>query len=313
MYLKLLQVLLFTSLTFSFSLMEGTNYFMDESYALILNMENEESLPRNFRMTDKTFLLEKGFFSSDLQPTLHGLPELRASASGQFSEKSLSKIRELIPASQIILIDLREESHGFINGIAISWYDEKNWGNKDRHLNEILMDENARLQKALEDKYISLYEKKAIPNNPQCIFVEEVYTEQELAKKMGIHYLRIPITDHLKPDDEDVDHFVEIIRRLVLDKTSSDYWIHMHCAAGRGRSTTFIAMYDMMLNAKNVSFNDILARQGMIGGKDLSIPFEIWDWRYPHHLERFDFLVEFYNYCLENTNFEKSWSSWKNK
>ena len=82
----------------------------------------------------------------------------------------------------------------------------------------------------------------------------------------------------------------------------------MHCPAGRGRTTTFLAMYDMMRNAVNVSFDDILARQAMIGGKDLTEPFAIGDWRYEHHFERLQFLMDFYNYCLENPNFEKIFS-----
>ena len=143
--------------------------------------------------------------------------------------------------------------------------------------------------------------------------VNDAYTEAELAQARGIHYIRIPSTDHLKPPAEEVDQFVELISTQFLNKEKADYWIHMHCSAGRGRTTTFLAMYDMMRNAVNVSFDDILARQAMIGGKDLTEPFAIGDWRYEHHFERLQFLINFYNYCLENPNFEQSWSSWIKK
>ncbi len=274
----------------------------------IINMENYEMLPRNFRMTQQphSFMREKN-------PSFHGLPELQASASGQFSQKGLAKILEVVPAAKILLIDLRKESHGFVNGIAISWHDEKNWRNKDKVLEEIIIEEKQLLEKALENKYIKLYQKNVALESPQWIHVKDAYSEAELAHRMGIQYKRIPVTDHLKPTDYDVDHFVDLIKAHGLHKNTSDMWIHLHCSAGRGRSTTFISMYDMMRNALHVSFDDILSRQEIIGGKDLSEPFDTSDWRYEYHFERLNFLINFYNYCLENPNFEKSWSSWIKK
>lgn len=271
--------------------------------ALILNMENQFALPRNFRMTDACL--------SSSQLSSHGLLELRTSASGQFSQNSLTTILEIIPADKLILIDLREESHGFINGIAVSWYGEKNSGNKDKSLEEIQHDEKERLQKAIKNEYLYIYQKNGELIDPVQIYVKEAYTEAELAQKMGIHYARIPVTDYLKPCDKEVDRFIDFIKTHILNEKNSDCWMHLHCAAGRGRSTTFISMYDMMLNASHLSCLDILARQAMIGGKDLTEPFEISDWRYGHHFERLNFLLEFYNYCLENPNLEQSWTSWK--
>lgn len=286
----------------SISFLHSDDKTMDsEKRSLIINMENQEILPRNFRMTREPYIQEK-----IRNPTLYGLSELQASASGQFSEKSLSKILETVPGNKILLVDLRKESHGFVNGIAISWYEEKNWSNIDKSLEEILMDESQLHKKALENKYIKLYQKNL--DNYLLVDVKEAYTEKELAEKMGIHYIRIPITDHLKPQDSDVDHFVELIKTHFLPV--SDFWIHFHCSAGRGRSTTFISMYDMMRNAANVSFEDILARQVIMGGKDLLQPFDGTDWRYDYHFERLRFLMDFYNYCLENPKFKQSWSSW---
>ncbi len=301
----------------SMSLLDGHDQSMSEGeLSLIINMENKKTLPRNFRMTESFIVLPDEIYEilpihSELNT--EGLFELHASASGQFSQKSLSKILEIVPASQLLLIDLREESHGFVNGIAVSWYGEKDWGNKDKSLDEIQSDEKERLQRALNDQYIYIYEKNALINEPLLVQVTEAYSEEDLAQKMGIPYIRIPITDHLKPSSRDVDFFVELIKTRILSNPNPDLWIHLHCSAGRGRATTFIAMYDMMRNAAHVSFDDILSRQAMIGGKDLSVPFDISDWRYYHHFERLQFLEDFYNYCIKNPNFEKSWSSWVSK
>lgn len=272
-----------------------------EELALIINMENQRILPRNFRTTEKTV--------SHATISLEGLKELKSSASGQFSELSLSKMLEVIPADKILLIDLREESHGFMNGIAVSWYGENDWSNQEKDVNEIQQDEQGRLQKALQEKEVLLYQKNSLRDNPLMIRVNEAYTEKLLAQKKGVQYQRLPVTDHLRPTDERVGQFIALMKDSVLNPAARD-WVHFHCSAGRGRSTTFIAMYDMMNNANKASFEDILARQALIGGKDLAEPFEKTDWRYEYHFERLEFLKNFYNYCKENPNFEQSWTFW---
>ncbi len=117
-----------------------------------------------------------------------------------------------------------------------------------------------------------------------------------------MNYLRITVTDHEKPLDDQVDLFVETVRNL-----SQGTWLHFHCRGGAGRTTTFMAMYDMMKNSKNVSFNDIMKRQNLIGGSDL-LSGEDEDGTQ----DRLDFMNMFYNYCKENQNgFQTSWSQWK--
>lgn len=310
-----LTILCTIGMAFSIYLIEKEEPKEQEKLVLIVNMDNERALPRNFRMTEEPYINEEIFpnfttFLLPFFPSSHGLSKLRASASGQFSQQSLAKILETIPSEKILLIDLREESHGFVNGIAVSWYSERDWSNKDKSLKEIVSDEKQRLEKALEDHTIQLYQKNNNINNPLVVEVKEAYTEADLAQNMKVQYERIPVTDHLRPSDDCVDQFVALIKPRISNSGLSDDWIHFHCSAGRGRSTTFIAMYDMMCNASHVSFDDIIARQAMIGGKDLAQPFDTTDWRYSHHFDRLQFLVDFYNYCRENPNFEQSWSSW---
>src|SRR5690606_26441789 len=88
------------------------------SYLLILNRKNRYELPRNFHTTP---------FSS--------------SGSGQFSEKELQRMISQIPASNIMIVDLRQEPHGFLNGNAVSWYHEHNWGDIEKSTAEVLQQE----------------------------------------------------------------------------------------------------------------------------------------------------------------------------
>lgn len=94
---------------------------------LIVNMENLSELPNKFRKS---------------------IDSIRASGSSQFSENSLKIILDLLPQGQVTIVDLREESHGFINGIAVSWWIDRNWGNIGKSLAEIQKDEKQNLIKA---------------------------------------------------------------------------------------------------------------------------------------------------------------------
>lgn len=299
-----------TCFLLSFTLSANEDRLMPiKEIPLILNMENLEDLPKNFRMTTPCYLAKH---SNPSLPSVEGLLNLNASASGQFSANGLLQILKTIPYNRIMVIDLREESHGFINGMAVSWYGERNWHNKEKTFEEIQWDENERLQKLLRNKQVHLHDKYTF-NPSSTVHVKEVYTENDLICKMGIHHVRLPLTDHVKPGDEQVDRFIELIKAYHLTHENPGYWLHFHCAAGRGRSTALIAMYDMIRNASKVSFKDILKRHALIGGKDLTVPFEVNDWRYPYHFERLEFMKNFYKYCLDNPNLEQKWSSWISK
>lgn len=264
---------------------------------LIVNMWNEEVLPKNFRMCTDPLSEENGY-----HPSLIGLKELRASGSAQFSEKSLNAIIKKIPFKLLTIIDLRQESHGFINGIAVSWFSERNWANKGKTLSEILDDEKLRLIQVAQYPIAILYASKKFP---VPIWVNGTHTEAELVAPHGLGYVRIPVADHTKPSNTDADSFINLVKSLPKDSV----WLHFHCAAGEGRTTTFLVMYDMMHNANKVKLNDIFQRQHLLGGINF-INETFHDWRKNYTEERKLFLRQFYVYCQQNPLFEKSWSSW---
>lgn len=263
---------------------------------LILNMENQSVLPKNFRTT-----LDPLAETTEKLPSIQGLRTLSASASGQFSEKSLNEILKHIPHSNILIVDLRQESHGFLDGMAVSWYGEHDWANVDKNLVEIAMDERSRLGHIQERGFASVFDHES----PIPVYTKNVIQEETLVASKKLHYKRIPVTDHCKPSSEAVDDFLAMIKNL-----NSDTWIHFHCAAGRGRSTTFIVMYDMLKNAKDVSFDDIVLRHSLLGGKDLMKPPAQDLWKYPYLVERQKFLKEFYQYSKEADFRALTWTAW---
>lgn len=278
---------------------EKTNSVQANKVKLVIDTDNMDVLPKNFRTTKDKINDEK---SKDINLT--GLSDLNISGSGGLSEKSLAMVKEKIGDKSIIDIDLRQENHGFINGMGISWFGKNNQANKGIGREQIILDEKSNLDKISKDKHVEFDELpkgKSVNTVKSIDNPKSVEAEEELAKGLGMSYLRITVTDHEKPLDDQVDLFIESIKNL-----PKDTWMHFHCRGGAGRTTTFMSMYDMIHNAKNVSFEDIMNRQKLIGGSDL-----LKETNQDEDKSRVEFLNMFYKYCKDNQDgYETSWSQW---
>ena len=251
------------------------------SSILILNSNNNQSLPGEFRITS-----------------------LGASASSQFTRGSLEKMLEVLQKQNVIIVDLREEPHGFLNGNAISWFSYRNWGNQGESKPSIIRDENEKIHKLSEQKFAFVFIQKTYP---VPFWIESVMTEQELTRAFNVGYYRLPITDHVKPSDTTVDEFVNFIQQLPKES-----WLHFHCSAGKGRATTVLTMLDMMQHANEISFSEFITRQIQFGGINLLELSPEKAWKKNYLLDRAAFLQHFHLYCQEQSpNFLQSWSAWK--
>ncbi|MHC9540102.1 MAG: phosphatase [Vulcanimicrobiota bacterium] len=245
---------------------------------------------RNFRTMDGEFRRDDGL----PPPSREGLDSLMASGSSEFTHNGLERIMKRVPGGKMVVFDLREESHGFINDRAVSWKGERNWANKGDTLAAVKSDEEKRLAGLNE-------------NNEAA---RSVCNEEAICRDLSARYERIPVTDHLRPEDRDVDNFIETSNSM-----PDNSWLHFHCKAGKGRTTTFLAMNDMIHNAKTVSIDDIVRRQYLLGGINL---FDKKDkdveWKKEAVKEREAFIREFYEYCRSNEDgFRESWSEWLRK
>lgn len=274
----------------------------DNSVKLVVDVDNSEKLPKNFRTSKDTISAEDAAGID-----LTGLSDLNISGGGSMSENGLKAVINATQGYKLVDIDLRQESHGLINGMAISWYGENDGANAGLTRDQIEDDEEDKLEAIEDNDYVKF---DVLPNNKSVDVGEltnltKVETEEDLADDLDVKYIRITNQDHYKPTDENVDRFVDKVKDL-----SSDKWLHFHCRGGKGRTTTFMSMYDMMKNAKTVSYNDILKRQQLIGGSDL-LTGNDEDQADPSN-SRAAFLTEFYAYCKDNTdNFKTSFSDYK--
>lgn len=302
------------ALTYSSELMSS-----DLSHALVEDALDHKDLPKNFR-TSSFFPKSKPYAKP---PNLEGLPELHIAGSDQFSEIQLLKALEYLPQDKLVIIDLRKESHGFINGIPVSWYISRNSLNEKRTPEQVLHFEKELLNGLKKESEVTIYQIEKIedlPNPPKIAYVKpntitvsSVEQEQELVKRHNLKYFRFFVQDFHAPDPGQVDAFLSMARNL-----PEDSWLYFHCRGGTGRTTTFMTMYDILKNFDKVSLEDIIYRQSFIGGKMLSeLPADSHHWKFESQKDRFIFIKLFYQFIRETQGQEGlRWSDWleaKNK
>lgn len=162
---------------------------------------------------------------------------INAIASAQFSEDELQKLRQKYPNEKIVIVDLRQESHGFINGKPVLWRSYFEKINQNKEISEILSDEKSRLDAAKKDHEIVInevvkrdkesgwYEDVA----PKIVIVNQTISEKDLAQKNGFEYQRFSIRDFDIPETKEFSRMINFIKNLPEDKK-----IYVHCAGGRG-------------------------------------------------------------------------------
>lgn len=167
--------------------------------------------------------------------------------------------------------------------------------------------EGALVQEVADEKFCCIGGecKLPAPGSAKCT------PEQEQTAGARLEYKRFHILDHHRPADKEVDKFIVFIRGL---GAKNDTWLHFHCKGGKGRTTTFMTMYDMLANARNVGFDDIIFRQHLLNGSDLTkIPGGLKGaWKKEAAEDRFIFLWYFYQYAKDPSGFRNgaSWQDW---
>jgi Inositol hexakisphosphate len=107
------------------------------------------------------------------------------------------------------------------------------------------------------------------------------------------------VSDHCRPTDDMVDRFVTFVHGL-----PANAWLHFHCHGGDGRTTTFMALYDMIRNAQNISLDDTVARQSLIG------QYHLFSGKSEVETLRAAFITAFYSYVKEGGYATMSWTEW---
>ncbi len=247
-----------------------------------------------------------------------GIKELTISGSEEPSEKGWKDISDYIARhgrsrnKPVVVLDLRQESHGYLNGRAITLVSEYDWINRGKSNAQSLMDQESWLNSLRHQKKISgILSSQQFASREYShgknITVKRIKNEADLVSRLGFKYHRLYVTDHSAPSDSEVDAFLTLMKNV-----PKDTWFHVHCRGGKGRTTTFFVMYDMLKNADKVSFEEIITRHA-------SIPpyYNLFEVNRaepnltPYYEQRILFLAHFYQFARQRLKgYQGTWSQW---
>lgn len=240
----------------------------------------------------------------NLPPRFRLMP-FHAAGSGEFNKlQLLNAIKKM--HEPIYIVDLRQESHGFINGdLPISLYGNHNAINQNLTAEQLHTIENKVLKEISSQPNLIFVQRdktakynfygdaeKGIWGSSITIPIHEVASEKMFVKSLGLFYQRFPVTDHMPPDNYTVIQFLNFYQTL-----PENSWLYFHCHGGAGRTTTFLAMVAILKNGETTTLNAILARQHVLGGsnlRDIKITRPLWFTQAAR--QRLEFIQQFYNY-----------------
>ena len=193
------------------------------------------------------------------------LEEEGMSGSAQFSVSQFRALAALLRerSGNVWIIDCRQETHGFINGIAVSWCGENNGANRGKTA-DMIEEEEAGLSALIGTDVTVHTARDDLPADAgRTLTVETWQTERGLALEEDFGYLRLSCPDHGWPPAEVIDAFIEFASSL-----DSGAWLHFHCQAGSGRTGAFMTIYEMM-RKPDAPAEDILRHQAETGSGNL--------------------------------------------
>ena len=232
--------------------------------------------------------------SVGLPMRLRDIPTLNISGSAQFTKDQLLNLKNSINKDNICIVDLRQESHGMINDLAISFLNPYKDLNNGFTTEQTIKAENSLLNKIKIGNTIQLYKHTGI--FIKDITVDFISNESQLVTEADMQYKRFAVKDNSAPTPDIVDEFVEFIKNK-----PDDLHLPFHCDAGEGRTTSFMVMYQAMKNNSNLTLEQLLSYQYNIGGVNL----------HDNNIQ-YNFLEDFCNYVQKNkdSNYSISYSQW---
>ena len=233
------------------------------------------------------------------------LQEEGMSGSAQFSEEQFHDLAEQLreQSDDVWVIDCRLESHGLINGIAVSWSDVDNAANQGKTAEEVEAEEESLVSLEGTDVVAYITDDGRLKDSVD-FSVEKWETERELVDSEDMHYLRLACPDHCWPPAEEIDSFIDFAKDL-----DEDAWLHFHCQAGSGRTGAFMTIYEMMQKT-DTPVEEILQHQADTGSGNLVDRAK--PEKSPVQKERCVLVRSMYQYICasKETGYDIKWSEW---
>lgn len=141
--------------------------------------------------------------------------------------------------------------------------------------------------------------------------IKDLETEDAILKRMGLDLMRPFPADWLN-DWGYVEGLVHFFKT-----TPKEDLIYFHCDHGKGRTTTFMTLLDIFHNAHDLSLEEIITRQYILGGIDLFDikPWQNGTWKEEHLKARLNLVSSFYDYMKSPDGYtiKTPWRLWLQK
>jgi hypothetical protein len=227
-----------------------------------------------------------------------GLDKLNAYGSGiiyykDFRETFKDKM------DKVYVINLLEDEMYYYKDHCLRWY---GLGYMDKNLGEVIF-----ARKIFKAAYKSMI--RAVYGTPPFHDKSQLQTEKQIVEGLGAKYF-LPLKGNSGWLGNQI--FIEdLIRIFESIPLKSD--VYVHCAHGRGRTTTFLVLYDIFRNSKKVSLKDIATRNHCLGREDV-LNTDLWEkgtWTQRALNARKDLVERFYAYMNDPQGYgHQSWSQW---
>lgn len=175
---------------------------------------------------------------------------------------------------KIVFFDLRQELHlhtdvGPVGAAAITIADENSDSEEQYQVSELFFQDEDALKRIILTWPWRVFTEIKIKKNkdptllhnsvifePGIFEFAMVQTELEIIQQLNndpnkdyvqLEYRRLSIKDHGIPGTAEVEDFVQ----FAIDAAKSNTWVHFHCHGGKGRTSTFIAMYNLIYSRLN--------------------------------------------------------------
>ena len=253
-----------------------------------------------------------GTSSADLPRNFRMIDDLRAAAGAQPSQAALQTIYDKLhaanPNAKIFIIDLRQETHGYVNSLPVSLHVKHNAINAGKSVAEIEREESKCLKdlRGVETTFKPMGNADTKILKPVTIVPRFIETERVAAEKIGFEYVRFAAADMQFPAPEVVDDIISFIANL-----PADAMMYVHCHAGHGRTTTFLVMCELMRNP-DASLEEICQRQKDLGGSDILEEPDGKDWNARMARDRAQ-KIRLFQEFVRGTRAEQiglTWSEW---
>jgi len=163
-------------------------------------------------------------------------------------------------------------------------------------------------QRNLLSKRLRCDLKQWIDGVPNTLSPRDLRSEREILSDLGIPLLS-PLPDSWLTDWGYMDSLISL-----FDSAPLDTLLYIHCGHGQGRTTTLLVMLDIFHNANEVSLQDILVRQYLLGGEDIidTTPWENGTWTATDLKNRLNLVATFYLYMVSPDGYKTRtpWSEW---